>query len=62
MTNLTIDWLLEACTQSAATRASAGQPGSALRQIPHAMASFMRLVTNARVLPRPLKPTKPLRF
>ena len=47
------DWLLEACTQSAATRAGAGQPGNTLRLIPHAMASFLRLVTNVGVFAAP---------
>ena len=47
------DWLLEACAQSAATRVGAGQSGNALRLITHVMASFLRLVTNARVFATP---------
>ena len=56
------DWLLEACAQSAATRAGAGQPGRALRQIPYVMASFMRLVTNARVFATPTHPHQTIAF
>lgn len=39
------DWLLEACAQSALTRAGAGQPGGTLRLITHVMSGFLRLVT-----------------
>ena len=47
------DWLLEACAQSAATRAGAGQSGGTLQLITPVMASFLRLVTHARVFATP---------
>ena len=56
------DWLLEACAQSAATRAGAGQPGNALRLIPQVMASFLRLVTNSRVFATPTQTHQAIAF
>ena len=47
------NWLLGACTQSAATVGGAGQPKATLRLITHVMASFLRLVTSARVFAAP---------
>ena len=56
------DWLLEACAQSAATRVGAGQSGNALRLITHVMASFLRLVTNARVFATPTQTHQAIAF
>lgn len=46
-------WLLDACAQSAATRVGAGPSGGTLQLITHVMASFLRLVTHARVFATP---------
>ena len=56
------DWLLEACAQSALTRAGAGQPGGALRLITHVMSGFLRLVTNARVFATPTQTDQAIAF
>jgi uncharacterized protein len=56
------DWLLQACAQSAVARGSTGQPGSALRLITPVMASFMRLVTNARVFAIPTQTHQAVEF
>lgn len=56
------DWLLEACAQSAATRAGAGQSGGTLQLITHVMASFLRLVTHARVFATPTPTEQAIAF
>jgi uncharacterized protein len=56
------DWLLQACAQSAVMRVSTGQPGKPLRLITPVMASFMRLVTNARVFAIPTQTHQAVEF
>jgi uncharacterized protein len=56
------DWLLEACAQSALTRVGAGQSGGTLHLITHVMASFLRLVTNARVFATPTQTEEAIAF
>ena len=46
-------WLFDACARSAATGIGAAQSSGTLRLITHVMASFLRLVTNARVFAAP---------
>lgn len=56
------DWLLQACAQSALTRAGAGQPGGTLRLITHVMSGFLRLVTPARVFATPTQTDQAIAF
>ena len=56
------DWLLEACAQSAAARVGAGQSGATLHLITQVMASFLRLVTNARVFATPTPAEQAIAF
>ena len=56
------DWLLEACAQSAAKRVGVGQSGGTLHLITHVMASFLRLVTNARVFVKPTQTEQAIAF
>ena len=56
------EWLLEACVQSATTRVGAGQSGGTLQLITHVMASFLRLVTHARVFATPAPTEQAIAF
>ena len=60
------NWLLSACAQSALqpTFPAVGTPQSrgALRLITHVMASFLRLVTNARVFATPAQTSEAITF
>lgn len=56
------DWLLDACAQSAATCAGAGQSGGTLQLITPVMASFLRLVTHARVFATPTPTEQAIAF
>ena len=56
------DWLLTACAQSAATGVGAVQSSGTLRLITHVMASFLRLVTNARVFATPAQTQQAIAF
>lgn len=56
------DWLLTACAKSAATGIGAAQSSGTLRLITHVMASFLRLVTNARVFATPAPTPQAIAF
>ena len=56
------DWLLTACAQSAATGVGAVQSSGTLRLITHVIASFLRLVTNARVFATPAQTQQAITF
>ena len=56
------DWLLEACAQSAVARVGARPSGGTLHMITHVMASFLRLVTNARVFAIPTPTEQAIAF
>ena len=56
------DWLLNACAQSASTGVGAAQTRGTLRLITHVMASFLRLVTNARVFATPAQTNQAIAF
>jgi uncharacterized protein len=56
------DWLLEACAQSAVARVGSGQSGGTLHLITHVMASFLRLVTHARVFATPTPTEQAITF
>ena len=56
------DWLLNACAQSASTGVGAAQSTGTLRLITHVMASFLRLVTNARVFATPAQTPQAIAF
>ncbi len=56
------DWILAACAQSAATGFGAVPSGGTLRLITHVMASFLRLVTNARVFAKPTQTPQAIAF
>ena len=55
-------WLLNACAQSAATGVGTAQSSGTLRLITHVMASFLRLVTNARVFATPAQTQQAVAF
>ena len=56
------DWLLNACAQSGSTGVGAAQSTGTLRLITHVMASFLRLVTNARVFATPAQTPQAIAF
>ena len=56
------EWLLNACAQSAATRVGAGPSGGTLQLITHVMASFLRLVTHAKVFAIPTPTDEAIAF
>ena len=56
------DWLLNACAQSASAGVGAAQSRETLRLITHVMASFLRLVTNARVFATPAQTPQAIAF
>ena len=56
------DWLLNACAQSAATGIGAAKSRETLRLITNVMASFLRLVTNARVFETPAQTQQAVAF
>ncbi len=55
-------WLLDARAISAAPGFGAGQSSGTLRLINHVMASFLRLVTNARVFATPAQTPQAIAF
>ena len=56
------DWLLDACAQSTVTGFGAAQSSRTLHLITHVMASFLRLVTNARVFATPTQIPQAIAF
>ena len=56
------DWLLDACAKSAAARIGTGQSVEKLHLITYVIASFLRLVTHARVFATPTPTEQAIAF